>query len=167
MESLKNYEYFERSTPNILEKLIKEQGDQVCQEKIGIDYIKDRIKDYDFGFARTLTKASIGQRRTRQNEKHLYSFVLCKKIDDDLIKELDITLVCSRKNAKDGKELMELVEKRAKELHVDRLSLIAIGDTRLLRWYESIGYICVTEKPYPNSRAKAYSMRKRIYTISH
>lgn len=87
-------------------------------------------------------------------------YIFCKKIEDDLIKELIIEMVCS--NKKYAKQLLELVEKRAKELHIDSLSLIAIVDTRLLRWYESIRYICVTEKPYPNSRAKAYSMSKRV-----
>jgi len=162
IELSKNFEYFERKTPNTVEKLIKKQGDDICHNKIGTDYIKDRLKDYDFGFTRTSNKAQIGQRRTRQTEQHTYSFVLCKIIEDPYIKEIDISLICSRPTSKDGKLLMELVENKAKQMKYQRLSLVAVGNTRLLHWYESLGFILISEKPIINSDYNAYSMRKNI-----
>uniref|UniRef100_A0A6C0ID83 N-acetyltransferase domain-containing protein n=1 Tax=viral metagenome TaxID=1070528 RepID=A0A6C0ID83_9ZZZZ len=177
-------EEFERKTSNIIEKLIREQGDEICQEKIGIDYIKDRLKDYDFGFIRSSVKAQMGQRKTRQTstvaeppsklvvkrlhvpcapcqtEQHAYSFVLCKLLPNPLFTNIDITLVCSRTNSKDGKLLLELVEKHANNLKYDCLSLIAVGDTRLLNWYKSQGFVLETDKPIINSNCKAYYMRK-------
>jgi hypothetical protein len=160
MELPKNFEYFERQTPNIMEKLIREQGDEICQEKIGIDYIKDRLKDYDFGFIRSSVKAQMGKRKTRQTEHHAYSFVLCKLLPNPLFTNIDITLVCSRANSKDGKLLLELVEKHAHKIKYDCLSLIAVGDTRLLNWYKSQGFVLETDKPIINSNCKAYYMRK-------
>jgi hypothetical protein len=61
MELPKNFEYFERKTPNIVEKFIRKQGDEICQEKIGTDYIKARLQDYDFGFVRSSVKSQIGR----------------------------------------------------------------------------------------------------------
>lgn len=68
MDIHKHFEYFDQ-TNNEIKKLIKEQGDIVCQEKIGIDYIKDRLKDFDFGFIRKLTQAQIGkiQKKNKSN----------------------------------------------------------------------------------------------------
>ena len=39
VELTKNFEFFERTTPNTIEKLIREQGDDVCHNVIGKDYI--------------------------------------------------------------------------------------------------------------------------------
>lgn len=101
----KHFEYFERSVPNTVEKFIKDQGDSVCREMIGSDYIKAKIKEYDFGFVRMSPRANIGQkRRTRQTEQYVYSFVLCKLIP--AFKEIDVTLVCARPLRVDGKELL-------------------------------------------------------------
>jgi hypothetical protein len=163
MELPKNFEYFEKTSLNkTIENLIKEQGDNVCQQKIGVDYIKNQLTDYSFGFIRYTTKAQVGQRRTRLTEHHLYSFVLCKHVPDPLVKEYNIILVCSRANSKDGKLLMQLVEQKARELHYQRLSLIAVGDQRLLHWYESLGYISIDHKPIQDSNNNAYYMRKYL-----
>jgi hypothetical protein len=163
MELPKNFEFFEKKAPNkTIENLIKEQGDNVCQRKIGVDYIKNQLSDYNFGFIRYTTKAQVGRRRTRQTENHLHSFVLCKHVSDPLVKEYNIILVCSRANSKDGKLLMQLVEQKALELHYQRLSLIAVGDQRLLHWYESLGYVSIDHKPILESNHNAYYMRKYL-----
>lgn len=156
------FEYFERATPNIIEKIIREQGDDVCHNVIGSDYIKNSLKQYDFGFIRVSIKANVGRMRTRQNTQHIYSFVLCKLLPNPLYKNIDITLVCSRPNAKDGKQLLELVEKKAGEMGYQCLSLIAIGNTRLLNWYRTQGFLLETEKPIMDSESTAYSLRKYI-----
>ena len=139
VELPKHFEYFERNTPNTIEKLIKNQGD---------DYIKDRLKDYTFGFAK------IGQ--------HSISFVLCRFVDDPYIKEIDIRLVCSRPTSKDGIQLMELVESKAREMQFQKLSLIAVGNARLLHWYQALGFEAIDYKPIPDSSFKGYSMRKYL-----
>lgn len=148
---------------NPVEKLIKQQGDIVCQERIGTDYIKERLKDYTFGFARSSQRAMIGLRQTRQTpERNLNGFVLCKKIENDFFTEVDVTLVCSRKNAKDGKELIHLVEEKAKEMGCHRLILFAIGNARLLRWYESLGFVVQSYKTDPDNGNKSYMMIKKL-----
>jgi len=162
MELPKNFEFFEKSNIKNIEKIIREQGDDVCQQKIGVDYIKNKVKNCDFGFIRTTIKAKIGQMQTRQNNKHLYSFVLCNLIPNSRLNKVDITLVCSRTNSKDGKQLLELVEKYAKTINYDCLSLIAVGNTRLLNWYKSQGYVLETDKDVVDSSLKIYYMVKYI-----
>ena len=163
LELPKHFEYFERNTPNTIEKHIRKQGDDICQNKIGTDFIKYRLKDYTFGFARISNKAKIGQQmRTRQTDQHTHSFVLCRIVDDPYVKEIDISLVCSRPTSKDGIQLMELVELKAKEMRFQRLSLIAVGNTRLLHWYQAQGFRKISDKPIPDSIYKMYSMRKEI-----
>jgi hypothetical protein len=161
----KQFEYFERSVPNTVEKFIKDQGDTVCREMIGSDYIKAKIKEYDFGFVRMSPRANIGQkRRTRQTEQYVYSFVLCKLIP--AFKEIDVTLVCARPLTVDGKELLDNVTQRAREMGYEWLSLIALGNARLVRWYQSQGFITVGDKPILDDEKKVtsytYSMRKRL-----
>ena len=109
MDLPQNCEYFDKREPNNFEKLIKEQGNDVCQNMLHENYIKNQVIDYNFGFAYTLPIAYIGQKtRTKKIEKRLSSFVLCK-IEREL-NYIDITLICSRKNTKQGKILMGIVE---------------------------------------------------------
>jgi hypothetical protein len=158
----KNFEYFERATPNEMEKLIKQQGDDVCHNIIGSDYIKNNLKTYDYGFIRISPKATIGRMRTRQNTHQLNSFILCRLIPDPLIKIIDIILVCSRPNSKDGKQLLELAEIKAKELGYQRLSLIAVGNKQLMTWYVSQGYVVESDKHILETNTYVYSMKKNI-----
>jgi hypothetical protein len=160
--SPKNFEFFEKKTPNIFEKLIREQGDDTCQQKIGVDYITSKLKEYDFGFIRASAKAQMGQRKTRKTTHQMYSFVLCKLLPNALFKNVDIVLVCSRPTSKDGKQLLELVETKAKDMRYQCLTLIAVGNTRLLHWYESQGFVMETSKPIIDSDSYAYYMRKII-----
>ena len=154
------YRYFDQSNKAIKD-LIKKQSDTVCQQKIGVDYIKDRLKDFDYGFIRKLSEAQIGRMQYKKKEI-VNSFILCKIIPDPYVKEISITLVCSRINSKDGKQLMHLAEIKAKELKCQRLSLIAVGNTNLLNWYISQNFILLDDKPILNSKSKAYYMRKYI-----
>ena len=163
IELPKHFEYFERNIPNSIEKLIKKQGDDICHNKIGTDYIKDRLKDYTFGFARISNKAKIGQQmRTRQTEQHTFSFVLCRIVNDPYIREISISLVCSRPTSKDGIQLMELVENKAREMRFQKLSLVAVGNARLLHWYQAQGFRKTSDEPIPDSIYKMYSMSKDI-----
>lgn len=162
LELPKNFEFFEKSNINAIENLIREQGDDVCQNKITSNYMKKKLKDCDFGFIRKSIKAQIGKMKTRKNEQYVYSFVLCKLLPNSHLNKIDITLVCSRTNSKDGKQLLELVEKYALSINYTCLSLIAIGNTRLLNWYISQGYVIEGDKDIIDSNSKAYSMSKYI-----
>ena len=159
MELTKNFIFFDQ-TNNEIKKLIKDQGDVVCQEKIGIDYINDRLKDFDFGFIRKLTQAQIGKIQEKKINEIIHSFVICKQLVNPLFKKIDIRLVCSRINSKNGKQLLELVENKAKEMKYQCLSLIAVGDKKLLNWYLSQGFTVETDKPIIDSKFKAYYMIK-------
>lgn len=159
MES--QFEYFEKTTTNIIDKLIKEQGPDVCRNIIDTNYIDLETKDYDFGFIHKTPIAQLGQKRyTRTTPQFVYSFILCKLYPE--ISEIDITLICSRPNTKDGKILIELVCERARTLGYQRLSLLSIGEKKVLNWYKSQDFFLVNQKPFPNGEIKAYSMRKMI-----
>jgi hypothetical protein len=141
-----NFEYFERQDASPIENLIREYRHDICQAKVGPEYIEKTLNQYDFGFA-------------RHNKKQVTSFVLCRLLPSPLFKNVDVVLVCSRT---DGKHLLELVESHAKILNYQSLSLIAIGNRRLLNWYTSQGYIWETEKPILNSDSNAYYVKKYI-----
>ena len=160
MEFPKNYEYFEKETTNISEKLIKEQGPDICRKMIDSHYINIQVKDYTFGFLHKVPIAQIGQKSHRSPTYNISSFVLCKLHPE--IEHVDISLICSRPNAKDGKKLIELATQKSIELDYKYLSLLSIGEPKLVNWYKSQGFIVVSEKMYPNGELKAYSMIKQI-----
>jgi len=155
---MENFEYFEKGSGNNIDKLIKEYGDDVCRNIIDKHYINLQTKNYDFGFIHKLPIANIGQRRNNKPNDFVYSFILCNLYPQ--FDEIDITLVCSRHNSKDGKKLIELVCEKGRELNYKRLSLLSIGETKLVNWYKSQDFILVSEKYFPNGELKAYSMRK-------
>jgi len=153
IELPQNFEFFERTLPNTtIEQIIYQQGNN-C--------IKRKLNEYDFGFIYKPIKTKTHQMQTRQ-DKNFYSFVLCKLLPNPYLNKIDITLVCSRINSKDGKQLLELVEKYAKTINYDCLSLIAVGNTRLLNWYKSQGYVLETDKDVVDSSLKIYYMVKYI-----
>lgn len=155
-----NFEYFERKTPNTIEKLLKEQGDDVCRNMIGIDYLRDQLKLYDFGFIHRTRKANVG-RATRKTEYTIYSFVLCKL--NTGFSDVGILLVCSRPQSKEGAQMLGLVHEKARQIGIASMSLIAVGNTRILNWYKNHGFIMQSyaqEKDEP--QVKMYSMRKKV-----
>jgi hypothetical protein len=189
-----SFEYFEKKHTNIEEKLIKEQGQDVCRQIISKHYINLQTKDYDFGFIHKINVAQIGQTRSRKTTSttRVSSFILCKLHPN--FEEIDINLVCSRPNSKDGnlfsginkfmhekdignpqccilldtksrivlKKLIELVVQKALELKFKYLSLLSIGNSKLVAWYKSQGFEVISEKMYPDGSLKAYSMKKRL-----
>ena len=150
-----SFEYFEKSDTHIAEKLIKEQGPDVCRNIISKHY----INKYDFGYLSKSTVAQIGQtrsRRTSQNTR-VTSFVLCKFHPE--FDEIDISLICARPRSMHGKELIELVKQKAISLKCKYLSLLSIGDTKLVNWYKSQGFDIISEKEFPTGGVKAYYMK--------
>lgn len=163
MELPPNFDYFEKGADGAaaIEKLIKENGDTVCQDRIGHEYILNSVKKYLFGFSHKTIIARIGQRQKKKNPEHLYSFIICDYFD--LCKSININLICSRENAKDGKMLIQLAETRARELGFTKLTLFSILDDKLLRWYKSQGFKIEKEVYNPGTtELKTYLMSKNI-----
>ena len=153
------FEYFEKTTTNIIDRLIKDQGPDVCRNIIDTNYINLETKNYDYGFIRKTPIAQIGQKRRSQTKpQYVYSFILCKIYLE--FNEVSITLVCSRPNTTDGKTLVALACEKGKELGCKQVSLLSIGETKLLNWYKSQDFILIGEKPFPTGKPKAYSMKK-------
>jgi len=50
-----------------IKDLVKSQGYETCREEINLQYIKNVIHEYDFGFARITQKANIGKKHTRKS----------------------------------------------------------------------------------------------------
>lgn len=157
-----NFEYFEKTSTNIEEKLIKEQGHDVCRQIISKHYINLQTKDYDFGFLHTTNVAQIGQTRSRKTSSttRLTSFILCKMHPE--FEEIDISLICSRPNSKDGKKLIEFVSQKAKEMKVKYLSLLFVGDVKFVAWYIMRGFVVLSAKKCSNGEFNVYSMKKRL-----
>lgn len=153
MELPENFEYFERKDAGIAEKLIQEPGEDICRHIISKHYISLHSREYDFGIMHKMT-------RKRTSQQYVYSFVLCKVHAD--LGDVDITLICSRPNSRDGKILMRLVEDISRLKECKTMSLLSIGDTKVLNWYRHQGFILKSEKHYPDGNLKAYSMYKVI-----
>jgi hypothetical protein len=162
MELPKNFEFFERLIPNEIENMIRSEDHEVCQNIYGADYIKNCLKQYDFGFVKISRQARPSRLQPQQNIPHVHGFILCKLIPNPLFRNIDITLVCSLTNPKDGKQLLELAEQRAKLIGYQCLSLILIGNLRQLSLYKSRGYVVESEKTIINSENSAYYLRKFI-----
>jgi len=156
-----NFEYFERKTTDIAEKLIQQQGPEVCRKIINENYINIQTKEYDFGFIHKTRIAQIGRTRSRTTRtEHVYSFILCKI--QSVLNSLDISLICSRETAKDGKKLVELAYQKAKELNIRYLSLLSINNDKVLKWYKAQGFILTSETRNVDGTIKAYYMVKPI-----
>ena len=103
-------------------------------------------KEYDFGF--------------KINE----SMVLCKLLPNSLFKNIGIRLVIPATShiGTYEEQLLELVASKAKDMQYQCLTLFVVGNTRLLRWYESQGFVMEMSKPINALRGcdYAYYMRK-------
>ena len=130
MELPKNFEYFERKDMSIAEKLIQEQGEDICRHIISKHYISLHSRDYDFGIMHKTPMAQTGRMtRKRTSQQYVYSFILCKVHEE--LGDVDITLICSRPNSRDGKVLMGLVEDISRSKQYKTMSLLSIGDAKV------------------------------------
>jgi len=162
MEENPNYEYFEKGSFDISEQLIKEQGSEVCRNIIDKYYINVKSKDYDFGFIYKTPVDQIGQARSKRNLKYnISSFILCKL--NPKFEDIEISLVCSKPNKKQGKMLIDLVIMKALEMKYKYISLLSIGETKLVNWYKKQGFEIVSSKYLPSGAiTNDYYMRKNI-----
>ena len=133
MELPINIEYFEKKTSIISE--------DVCRHIID--------KNYDFGFI-----AQIGENKINKTP----DFILCNL--HPTFEEINITLISSNTNV--GKQLLELVYQKGRELKYRYLSLFFIGEIKLVNWYKKLGFVVISEKPIPKSKIKAHCMRKLL-----
>ena len=125
MNIMNNIEYFDKlcNNYNDIKKFIIKQGKEVCNSKISKSHIKNSIDNVDFGYIHISNIANFGK-NIYKNNKHIYSFILCKKNNDGI----KIDLICSRPNTKEGLELMNLVELKAKELN--EINIIQINEIK-------------------------------------
>jgi hypothetical protein len=147
------FEYFEKTTTNIVNRIIDDQGADVCRHIIETNYIDLETKDYDYGFI-------CKKHESQSTPQYVYDFILCKMFP--IFDEVSISLVCSRTNTKFGKTLVSLACEKAKAMGYTQVSLLIIGDTKLLNWYKSQDFIRIGRKPLPNSKLQAYSMKKML-----
>ena len=123
--------------------LIKNQCEQVCQNQMNQFEILKSMENFTFGFINVSTKAMIGSRRL--SRLSINGFVFCRYFPRQ--RDILISIACSRKYSKLGKKLMAAVEEEALELGVNRLTLHALAEEKLKRWYESLGFEVIDDHP--------------------
>lgn len=150
---MNNIEYFDKLCNNFndIKKFIIKQGKEVCNSKISKSHIKNSIDNVDFGYIHISNIANFC--------KNIYSFILCKKNNDGI----KIDLICSRPNTKEGLELMNLVELKAKEYNIKYIYLYALNDKKLINWYIKQNFI-IKDNIYDekDGKIKLYNMEKYI-----
>jgi hypothetical protein len=156
--------YFTSTSDDIsnLKLLIKTQGEITCQNNISIQTIKAEINNFDFGYLSYTIKAKSGSRSPRNfADKHILNgFILCSFLDEE---EAMIDLVCSRKDSKIGKKLMEATEDFLREVGISKITLYSLPEEKLKRWYESIGYTHVKDININGEKVvKVHIMRKKL-----
>lgn len=151
---------FSPTTENIklVRKLLKRDGESVCQCKINRSWIDQSIASFSFGLGYTSKKAQTG-RRSESNKHVLYGFILCR-IDKNDPQVIWIDLVCSSEDSAIGKLLMETAEQKIKQNKTLRLiQLYALPDLKLKNWYVKLGYT-YSEAKFWGEKPKAYLMHK-------
>jgi hypothetical protein len=144
-------------------KIIKKQGILVCRDQLDIYTIVESVDHFTFGFLHISEKAQIGKRKINSFEEkfNLNGFVLCL-YNPILPDELSIELICATKQSKIGKTMMEIVEEKAREMNIRKLTLNCIANEKLRAWYESFGFVFVKTINLRNDIPKVYYMIKMI-----
>jgi predicted GNAT family N-acyltransferase len=131
-------------------KIIKKNGVLlVCRDQLDIYTIVDHDDHFTFGFLHVSEKGQIN------------GFVLCL-YNPILPDELSIELICATKQSKIGKTMMEIVEEKAREMNIRKLTLNCIANEKLRAWYESFGFVFVKTINLRNDIPKVYYMIKMI-----
>jgi hypothetical protein len=143
--------------------LIKNQCEQVCQNQMNQFEILKNTENFTFGFINVSTRATIGSRRlNRLDRQSINGAVFCRHFPRQ--RDILISIACSRKHSKLGKKLMAAVEEEALELGINRLTLHALTEEKLKRWYESLGFEVIDDHPIRNGHPdlKSYLMVKML-----
>ena len=90
----------------------------------------------------------------------LPQIISCKLFPE--FKQINISLLSSF--SKDNKELIRLVEQKAKSIGYTYLSVLLISNNNtIMNWYTSLGFVIISEKYFPAGNMIAYSMQKVIH----
>jgi GNAT superfamily N-acetyltransferase len=144
---------------SVMKDILRNQGDEVCRQKIGVEYIRTAVNVHDFGLARVTPKAVMGQRQTHRFQ--LWGFVLCK-VDPDPESMVTVELVCSRpQSAGTGRLLIELAQERSRERGLKWMRLMCLPEERLRAFYRRLGF-SQHRMMIPGSNMELYEMRKRL-----
>lgn len=142
--------------------IIKDQGKDVCRQKIDQDWINENLHELSFGICYMTPIAQMDRRSIKKNSDkfRVHGFVLCR-IDKNAPMFANIDLVCSRETSKTGKLLMELAEEHIRTNNpghkIKFIELEPLSDLGLKRWYEKLGYI-----PKKAHMGKAFIMFKEV-----
>jgi N-acetylglutamate synthase-like GNAT family acetyltransferase len=135
--------YFDPISKNIsvLKSILKNQGEETCQNQIDLEYINESIKQYKFGLISLSKKAQIGKRNIKNKSENYYlnGFIICY-INDDEPENMIINLICSDKKAKIGKYLMKEAEEKARLMKVNKIILYSLNESNLIKWYKNLGF---------------------------
>ncbi len=147
----------------IMKDIIKSQGNDTCRQEINIQYIKDTMNSYDFGFAKITQKSIIGKKHTKRptDKYHLWGFILCKLNENTGISTIE--LVCSRQSKTGtGKLLIDkTIEVLQKNKNINIVRILCLPKDRLKTVYKNLGFqedTILVHEPY----MKLYEMTKKI-----
>ena len=133
-----NYQYFEHNNDRY-----KDIIDNYYNKSISIKY--------DFGFIHNPIAMNI----------ETTSFILCNLNPE--FEDIEISLVCSKANKKEGKILIDLVITKALEMKYKYISLLIKRDIIFVNWYKKQGFQVITPKILPSGAVPIhYYMRKNI-----
>jgi hypothetical protein len=102
-------------------KLIRKQGEQVCQDQTQLDTILNRIQFFDFGFIHISSRTVTGK-----STMSLNGFVFCTYSQQT--NEVVVDLICSRKHMKLEKMMLNFLKEKAYELGATRLTLMSLAE---------------------------------------
>ena len=128
-----------------------EPNDDTYKDIIDNYYNKSISIKYDFGFIHKPIADNIDNP----------TFILCKLNPE--FEDIEISLVCSKSNKKQGKILIDLVITKALEMKYKYISLLTNRDIIFVNWYKKQGFQNITPKCLPNgNKPTYYFMRKNI-----
>ena len=128
-----------------------EPNDDTYKDIIDNYYNKSISIKYDFGFIHKPIADNIDNP----------TFILCKLNPE--FEDIEISLVCSKSNKKQGKILIDLVITKALEMKYKYISLLIKRDIVFVNWYKKQGFQVITPKILPRGAVPThYYMRKNI-----
>jgi hypothetical protein len=164
--------YFDKNHPLLksIKDYITYQCLDVCRNEIDTEVVSAAFKNFDFGYVRKIVRSKTGIiNYNRKLKETVHSFVLCKynyDIDNN-ISSVYIQVLCNSKsnskNNKDGSKLLELIENKARGERIKMITLLALGEKSLKKWYEKHLFIVNGEINIPGTKTvKVYSMEKKL-----
>ncbi len=137
--------------------------EQTCRDSIDVQLIYNKINTFVFGYISISNKYQSSRRSIKKStDKYILNgFILCS-FNKELDSVLHIDLVCSRKNSKIGKILMNTVEEYAKSIGIDTLVLHSLAEENLKKWYKDLGFVHISTVYLKEYIPKLFFMMKKI-----